>query len=138
MRRMATATHAYHQARPGDHVIGWKIEDGERAALLARFPPRYAKVVADHVTLRPQVAADAQLPPATQALIVGHVDDGAGVEAMVVQVEGSTGRPDGGTYHATWSLSPGRTAIESNGAIARQAWTPMAPLPVKLLPARFP
>lgn len=136
---MPTATHAYHCAQPGDHVIGWKVGDADRLALLARLPPRYAQVMADHVTLRAHVAADAELPPAARALIIGHVDDGAGVEALVVQIEGSTGRPDGRTYHLTWSLGPGRTAIESNQAIARQGWTAMAaPLPVNLQPARFP
>jgi hypothetical protein len=136
---MPTATKAYHQAQAGKYVIGWKLDDAERVALLVRFPPRYAKVLADHVTLRDHVHASATLPPPAQGLIVGHVDDGAGVEAMVVEVEGSAGRPDGGTYHITWSLGPGRTAIESNTAIAQVGARPLAAsLPVKLQPARFP
>jgi len=135
---MNTATHAYHQARPGTNVIGWKLAAAERAALLLRFPPRYGNVVADHVTLRGQVDASAQLPPPLQGLIVGHTDDGAGVEALVVQIEGGTGRPDGSRYHITWSLGPGRTAVESNDAIRQHRWQPLpSAIPVQLEPARF-
>jgi hypothetical protein len=57
---------------------------------------------------------------------------------MVVQVEGSSERPDGGTYHITWSLAPGRKAVESNDVIARFRWHPVEPpVPVTLQPARF-
>jgi hypothetical protein len=135
---MGNASESYRQAAPGSRVIGWKLDRGERDALLARFPPRYAKAVADHVTLRAHVAAAAALPPACVGTIVGHSDDGRGVEAMVVQVEGSSERPDGGTYHITWSLAPGRKAVESNDVIAKFRWQPVEPpVPVTLQPARF-
>ena len=41
-------------------VTGWKLHRGERAQLLERFPPRYAEVVADHVTLE---VGGKDLPP---------------------------------------------------------------------------
>jgi hypothetical protein len=57
----------------------------------------------------------------------------------VLQIEGGTGRPDGSRYHITWSLGPGRKAIESNDAIRQHRWQPLSsPIPVKLVPARFP
>jgi len=133
---MLTATEAYRRAQPGRSVIGWKLDREERAALLARFPPRYADVVADHVTLRPRVQAGSAQPPPTVGVIVGHCDDGTGVQAMVVQVDGSTERPDGGTYHVTWSLQAGRSAVESNEAIRRHGWQPIEPpVPLRLRPA---
>lgn len=136
---MRTASQAYHAAAPGDSVIGWKLDRDERAALLERFPARYPKAIADHVTLRSRVAADAALPPAATGVIVGRSDDGAGVEALVVQVDGSADRPDGGTYHITWSLGEGREARESNDVIGRCGWQRVeAPVPVLLRPACFP
>jgi hypothetical protein len=70
--------------------------------------------------------------------IVGRIDDGEGVEALVVSLGGTTDRPDGSTYHITWSLSPGRRAKESNDVIAKLGWTPIElPMPVRLVPARF-
>ncbi len=55
--------------------------------------------------------------------MVGVADDGAGVQALVVEIGGTTRRPDGSTYHITWSLAPGRAAVESNGAIRERGWT---------------
>src|SRR4051812_27989602 len=101
---MLTASQAYRQARPGKQVIGWKLDRGERDELLSRFPPRYDNAVADHVTLRAHVDPKAKLPAAAVGVIVGRSDDGQGVEAMVVQIDGSTERPDGSKYHVTWSL----------------------------------
>ena len=125
-------------ARPGQSVVGWKLDRGERAALLERFEPRYPNVVADHVTLA-RGARDTPLPEEVDAEVVGRIDDGQGVEALVVAVGGSTDRPDGSTYHITWSLGPGRQARESNDVLAKGAWQPLRePAPLTLAPARWP
>ena len=120
-------------------VIGWKLDREQRAQLLARFPPKYPRPVADHVTLKSQVSEDATLPAEVAGLIVGCADDGRGVEAMVVQIGGTSDRPGGGTYHITWSLAEGRDAHESNVVIAGSGWHPINPaVPLRLQPARFP
>ena len=119
-------------SRPG--FIGWALDRDEREALLARFPPRYPLPDADHVTLKFGDGA-AKLPTETSGEIVGEADDGAGVQAMVVRIGGTTDRPDGSTYHITWSLAPGRRAKESNDVIAANGWTPFETVvPVKLEP----
>src|SRR3546814_9902597 len=50
------------------------------------------------------------------------VDDGEGLQALIVSIDGSTDRPDGSTYHITWSLdrSRGRKAVQSNDVIAER------------------
>jgi hypothetical protein len=112
---------------------GWLLPESERGRLLARFPPRYAAIIAHHVTLAPKGAAP---PDASDAAIVGRADDGAGVEALVVRIAGSSNRPDGGCYHVTWSLDPGRTPGESNEVIRRHGWTTFdEPVPMRLQPA---
>jgi hypothetical protein len=122
--------------RPG--FVGWGLDLGEREELLRRFPPRYANVVADHVTLKFGDRA-AALPSETVGEIVGEADDGAGVQAMVVRIGGTTDRPDGSIYHVTWSLAPGRQAQESNDVIARLGWRDLgAPVPVRLHPRAYP
>jgi hypothetical protein len=121
-------------ARP---FTGWRLNPDDRAALLQRFPPRYANVVADHVTLafRP---AHPKLPTETAGEIVGEADDGAGVQALVVRIGGTTDRPDGSTYHLTWSLAEGRRGRESNDVLRDRGWTPHArPTPVRLEPRLF-
>ncbi|CAM3125042.1 hypothetical protein SPAN111604_04990 [Sphingomonas antarctica] len=100
-------------------TIGWKLHPEEREVLLAKFPPAYDNVVADHVTLQSDHGAGTpELPPPAHARIIGCADDGSGCQAMVVEVAGSSARPTGGTYHITWSLGEGRRARESNDVIA--------------------
>ena len=41
---------------------------------------------------------------------------------QVVRLGEASDRPTGGTYHITWSLGPGREAIESNAVIAAHGW----------------
>jgi hypothetical protein len=124
-------------AKPGT-VTGWKLPPDERAALLERFPPRYAEVIADHVTLRVGAAPGTPLPGKPAARIVGRADDGKSLECLVVELDGTTDRPDGSTFHITWSLGPGRQARESNDVLRDRGWEPIpAPIPVTLDPARF-
>src|SRR5690349_228459 len=119
-------------AKPGT-VTGWKLPSDERDQLLERFPPRYASVVADHVTLRTGATKETPLPPKREAQVVGRADDGDSLECLVVALDGSTDRPDGSTYHITWSLGPGRRAKESNDVLRDEGWTPFAaPIPVTL------
>ena len=124
-------------AKPGT-VTGWKLPRDERSALLARFPPKYANVIADHVTLRVGATPATPLPRKAEARIVGRADDGKSLECLVVELDGTTDRPDGSTYHITWSLGPGRRARESNDVLRDQGWDHIpAPIPVELEPARF-
>ena len=101
---------------------GWKLDRAERDALLARFPPRWPDADADHVTLR---SGATDVPPDATAEIVGHRDDGVGLEAMVVRLNGGTDRPDGSTFHITWSLdkAAGRRPVESNRVLRELGWT---------------
>jgi len=119
-------------------VTGWKLPPDEREQLLDRFPPKYGRAIADHVTL--QAGASAQTPPPREvnAEIVGRADDGDSLECLVVALDGSTDRPDGSTYHITWSLGPGRKAKESNDVLRDQGWRHLdKPIPIQLQPARF-
>lgn len=122
---------------PRSFYTGWLVDPDDREALLVRFPPRYAIVVAHHVTLK-FGDRGATAPTATEGEIVGEADDGRGVQALVVRIDGTTDRPDGSTFHITWSLEPGRQAKESNPVIARRGftWLP-TPVPVRLHPKPF-
>ena len=124
-------------AKPGT-VTGWKLASDERASLLDRFPPKYENVVADHVTLRTGATAETPLPREVEAAIVGQADDGDSLECLVVSIDGTTDRPDGSTYHITWSLGPGRRARESNDVLRDRGWKPLdKSIPAQLEPARF-
>ena len=125
-------------AKPGT-VTGWKLPQVERELLLRSFPPKYENVVADHVTLRVGATPETPLPNAPDSSrVVGRADDGESLECLVVELDGTTDRPDGSTYHITGSLGPGRRARESNDVLREQGWEFLeAPIPVELEPARF-
>jgi hypothetical protein len=106
-------------------TIGWLLDDADRALLLDRYPPRWPDVIAHHVTLASRVSDP--LPRAETGEVVGYVDDGAGLEALVVAIAGTTDRPDGSIYHITWSLdrASGRTARQSNDVLRERGWDPI-------------
>jgi hypothetical protein len=123
----------------GGFVTGWKLpRDGERERLLERFPPKYERSVADHVTLQARASDDTPLPREVSAEIVGRADDGESLECLVVAIDGTTDRPDGSTYHITWSLGPGRRAKESNDVLRERGWEHLdRPIPIEIEPAKF-
>jgi len=125
-------------AKPGT-VTGWKLSREERDRLLAQFPPKYENVVADHVTLRVGANSSTPLPRRPSAArIIGRADDEQSLECMVVEMDGTTDRPDGSTYHITWSLGAGRRARESNDVLREKGWTYLdVPVDIDLEPARF-
>jgi hypothetical protein len=121
-------------------VTGWKLDGSDRLLLLDRFRPLFPDVVADHVTLRTGTNGSTPLPRETSGEVVGEIDDGTGLQALVVRIGGTTDRSDGSTYHITWSLdrARGRRPVESNAVIARLGWRSLAqPVPIRLQPARF-
>lgn len=123
--------------KSGSVTVGWTLDRDDRVRLLQTFPPHWPDIIADHVTLHPGKPSD-PLPAPAKAEIVGHVDDGRGVEALVVRLDGTTDRPDGSTYHITWSLdrARGRRARESNDVIKALGWTALRePIPIRITPS---
>src|SRR6187397_1862665 len=124
----------------GGYVTGWKLpRDGERDRSLARIPPKYERAIAYHVTLQAGASEQRPLPRDVGAEIVGYADDGDSLECLVVPIDGTTDRPDGSTYHITWSLGPGREAKESNDLLRVRGWRRLedGPVGVTLHPRRF-
>ena len=117
-------------------TIGWKLDEKCRQALLERFPPRYSEVVADRVSMLDTVDAEPPVP-VLDAKIVGHVDDGKGVEAMIVALYGSIDRYDGNAWHIPWSHAAGRDAEDSRKLIDQIGWTELEGTPLQLKPAKW-
>lgn len=80
------------------------LDEKSREVLLQRFPPKYKDVVGHHITVEFGVSADTLPPQDAKLRVIGHIDNGDGLEALAVLVDGSTVRKDGKTYHITWSL----------------------------------
>ncbi len=63
--------------------------------------------------------------------VIGHTEDDS-LETLVVEIGGTTRRPDGKTFHITWSMdkSKGRKAKQSNDLIAANGYVPVQPITV--------
>lgn len=119
-------------------VTGWKLPQHERERLLERFAPRYERVIADHVTLKLGGGREAPLPDEERGTVVGRADDGDSLECLVVEIGGTTDRPDGSIYHITWSLGAERKPKESNDVLRDRGWQLIDdPIAIELEPARF-
>ncbi|MBW0144643.1 hypothetical protein [Sphingomicrobium clamense] len=117
-------------------AVGWILDEEQRSALLERFPPRYDRVIAHHVTLWGN-RKGAQPPKPASITLVGHVDNGSDLECYVASVEGETRRPDGSIYHVTWSLDPdsGVQPKHSNDLLAKKDWSALSePIPLVTRP----
>lgn len=112
----------------------WLLDMTERDALLKRFPAEFSNVVAHHVTLDYGVTQLHPLPTQFSGRIVGDIYD-KGVQALVVEIDGTTIRADKRTYHITWSLDDGRYPENSND-ILKKGWFPLEePIEITLIPA---
>lgn len=113
---------------------GWTVLN--RSTLLdALEGERFTNVVCEHVTFRYPDRSPA--PPVETMKAVGHVV-GDGVEAVIVEVDGSVFRPDGSVFHVTVSLADGHRPVESNPLVcAAVATASFHPIDVTLDAAAF-
>jgi len=116
---------------------GYLLPDNERSKLLAKFPPKYKDVIAHHITVKYPALSSDPLPEGTSFKVVGYADDGLGLEALVIEVNGSVYRPDGKIFHITWSLSEGRKPVESNKVISEKGYEKVDPINIHMIPTFF-
>lgn len=124
-----------------------------RQHLCGVFPPKYAEWIGHHVTHRFGTPRQQPIGPVffdpspyghfvmpqneicsygdMGVFVIGYTEDD-GIEALVCTVDGGSQRPDGGTYHITWSLdrSKGWKPVDSNRIIAQRGNTPCDPIAV--------
>ncbi len=118
---------------------GWEIGEEDRAMLLTLFRPQFPDVIAHHVTLSPGVKKGTPAPDAADIRVVGYVK-GEGVEALIVEVNGTTKRERGGHYHITWSIDreAGFQPVHSNDLIAEKGFERIVSvIPIKTIPKVF-
>lgn len=118
---------------------GYLLPDNERSKLLTHFPPKYPDVIAHHITVKFPAMSNEALPQGSKFRVVGYADDGQGVEALVIEVDGSTSRPDGKTYHITWSIdrAAGRKPVDSNTVITNNGFQNVNPINITMEPKFF-
>lgn len=108
------------------------LTPNSRLLLLKHFLPKFHKSIAHHVTYK--FGSD-DYPPIATIKVVGYASNDK-IECLVVEVDGTTIRPDGGTYHITWSLDPEKAKpVMSNDLLRQNDWTPVTPIEIQTIPA---
>ena len=103
----------------------YQLHSAERKSLLKQIPPRYPRVVADHITVC-FGGNNLTLPKAVQKTeIIGMVDDNNGIQSLVVRVDDSLIRQDGSIYHITWSLDPNKKVSKEIDRATEQTYKPV-------------
>lgn len=98
---------------------GYELTTSTRNALLEAFPPKYERVICNHITEKYGIAKSEPSPSMPENIeVVGYIDSGDGIEGFLVEVNGSTQRPDGKHYHITHSIAINRKPVETNNYIS--------------------
>ena len=113
-RRMTTVTKS-------GGFLSYVLSDTSRNELLNLFKPQYADVICHHVTYDFAKKGAAMPPVAHTAHVVGYADSGDGLEALVVEINGTTTRPDGKLFHITLSLDRAakKKPFDSNNLVSK-------------------
>jgi hypothetical protein len=83
---------------------GYELESGSRQKLLDLFPPKYSTLIGHHITEKFGIK-DKEVPEQpNKVMVVGYIDNGEDVEGFLVEIDGTSDRPEGGKYHITWSI----------------------------------
>jgi hypothetical protein len=98
------------------------LTDEARAELEEKYPPAYPNFIGHHVTVDFGVPADAEIPEPAEVKVIGSVDSGDGLQALVVSVNGERTRPDGGEYHITWSLDPEKYSPKDSNELLKNTY----------------
>ena len=111
------------------------VDGGDRERLAHKFPPKFPDFIGHHITHRFGIRPNGNYGEQMVVHLVGYACNDIGLEAFVVAVNGNTTRPDGKTYHLTWSLdrTKGFKPVDSGGLVEGK-WQPIdPPLPIVTL-----
>lgn len=112
----------------------YTLNESSRKVLETHFPPKYSEFVGHHITYKFGVDENAKVPKKAKIKVVGHIDDGEGLEALVVSIDGTKERPDGNLYHITWSLDEGKKPVDSNKLLKKKMYTLILPIEINTTP----
>lgn len=115
------------------HYLAFVLDENTRAMLLLSFHPRFTKVYCHHVTIEFNLTAEKleaitkKLGSKVKATLTGFSRNDE-LQVATVKVNGETKRPDGGTYHLTYSLTPPAKPVDSNRLLTYTNGEPQFPL----------
>lgn len=116
---------------------GYELTSSSRDLLHRLYPPTNPTWLGHHITELFGVSDDEPAPDAPQSVYaVGYINVD-GIDGFVVEVDGSSKRPDGKVYHITWSInkSKGIKPMHTNNVVHKAA--PIDPIQLDVVPKTF-
>lgn len=101
------------------------LDSPSRDLLLKQIKPEFTDIIAHHITVQfPATSQDPLPPQPKQIKVIGVASDHKGVQAAIVELDGTSQRPDGKIYHITISIdkSQGAKPVHSNDVIAKYGY----------------
>ena len=117
---------------------GYELTEQSREKLRELFPPKYSEFLGHHITEQFGVKDPSKVPDQPgEAKVIGYLDEGNGLEGLLVSIDGNTRRPDGSLYHITWSIdrSKGYKPVHTNKYIDQAR--PVSPVNIQVIPKFF-
>ncbi|MBU6453743.1 MAG: hypothetical protein KGS72_18330 [Cyanobacteria bacterium REEB67] len=124
--------------------IAFNLTENSRKDLLTRINPRFSEVYCEHITHIYGVSKEtdssriSELMPVKPKTVRAYAysTDALGVEALLIEIDGVTLRPDGKPYHLTISLAEGRRQMDSNTVIEQYGSKSLAePIELEVIPS---
>lgn len=110
--------------------IAYQLTKNSKSELLSMFKPSFSNVVCHHVTYKFGVQPTLNLPRHKEGYIVGYKKS-SGIEAFVVEINGSIYRPDGRLYHITFSHDDKHKPVHSNILLSDGKYSDMMRIKIK-------
>lgn len=119
---------------------GYELNGEDRNILIHVCEPKFPKIICHHVTHKFGVPKDEPPPKFPKKARAIAYCKGENIDCVIVEIDGTTERPDGLTYHVTLSLDPSRGAkpVDSNKIIKTEEHVPFKnPIVLNLIPKNF-
>ena len=137
-RALFNSTKLLSNVRLGENkemYTAYVLSEESHDLLMKKFPPKYEKVIAHHITVKFGVPEGTEPPPEADIKVIGYTDSGDGIEALVVAVNGEGFKDDAWRYHITWSLNPDKyKPVDSNELIGYSNFRLRLPIPIETSP----
>ena len=117
---------------------GYELSEESRNKLKMLLVPIFNNFMGHHITEKFGVAADYPTPEMPDSVVVvgRAIDKKLEVDALLVEINGSSNRPDGSKYHITWSLGANAKPVDSNKIINSAEYLD-SPIPIRVQPKVF-
>jgi len=113
------------------------LSEQSRKQLAEVFPPKFSDHIGHHITIAFGVPKGTETPKQpTDVKVIGYVCDDEGLETLLVSVDGSAARPDGKTFHITWSLERDKFKPKDSNELIEHGILQLGPIvPITVTPA---